>query len=65
MKDIVEHMEDGAEAAHDRMLQPDGRLKCDCGRIFDDSAEGGTLSPDPYAMPVCGDCFEKAFGPDV
>jgi len=59
MRDIVEHLEVGAEIAYDEMLQPDGRLKCWCGKLFDPNEEGGTVSPNPYAMPICGDCFEK------
>lgn len=50
-----------AEAAYDEMIQPDGRMKCPCGELFDPDSEGGTLSPDPYAMPVCGKCCEEYF----
>lgn len=32
--------------------------RCSCGREFDLS-EGTTLSPDPYAIPVCPKCFEE------
>lgn len=33
---------------------------CSCGRRCKiDDAE--TLSPDPYSIPVCLDCFNKAF----
>ena len=32
---------------------------CCCGNKFELS-QGETLSPDPYAIPVCGECFEKA-----
>ena len=59
MKDIVEHLEDGAEAAYYEMLQPSGQLKCGCGKIFDPDKEGGIVSSNPYDMPVCGDCFSK------
>lgn len=59
MRDILEHLEDGAEASYHEMLQPDGRLKCGCGKIFDADSEGGPISANPYAMPVCGDCFIK------
>jgi len=31
-------------------------LKCGCGKIFDED-EGTVISSNPYAMPVCGDCF--------
>ncbi len=57
MRDFIEQMEDAAEARYERMLQPDGKLKCDCGKLFDADKEGGPVSPNPYAMPVCGDCF--------
>lgn len=59
MRDIIENLEAGAEAGYYEMLQPDGRLKCGCSKIFDVESEGGPISPNPYAMPVCGDCFEK------
>jgi hypothetical protein len=33
-------------------------FKCGCGKWVDiNKAE--TLSPDPYAIPVCPDCFEE------
>ena len=59
MRDILENLEAGAEASYCRMLQTDGRLKCGCDRVFDPKKEGGPISPNPYAMPVCGDCLEK------
>ena len=60
MRDFIERMEDTAESQYYDMLQGDGRLKCSCGRLFDPSDEGGTLSPDPYAMPFCNYCLESA-----
>lgn len=59
MLDILERLEDEAEARYFKMLQPGGKLKCDCGRLFDADKEGATVSSNPYAMPVCGDCFEE------
>lgn len=59
MKDIVEYLEAQAEVAYHEMLQPDGRLKCGCGKLFDPDKEGGVVSPNPYAMPICGNCFKK------
>lgn len=32
---------------------------CSCGDTFN-LDEGETLSPDPYAIPVCPKCFEQA-----
>ena len=58
MRDFIENLEDGAEAAYYRMLQPNGKLKCSCGKLFEPS-QGTVVSPNPYAMPVCEDCFEK------
>jgi len=58
MKDFIENMEDVAESRYYEMIQSDGKLKCGCGRIFDFNKEGGMVSPNPYAMPVCGECFE-------
>jgi len=60
MRDIFEMLEDSAEAMYCEMLQPDGRLKCGCGRIFNPDNEGGTVSPNPYAMPICGECLQDA-----
>lgn len=59
MRDFLECLEDAAEAEYCNMLQSDGRLKCHCGRLFDAEEEGGPVSNNPYAMPVCGECFEK------
>ena len=61
---ILDHIKRGearAESAYFNMVQSDGRFKCDCGKVFDPDDEGGTVTPDPYAMPVCGECLEKAF----
>lgn len=41
MKDFIEYLEAGAEATYYEMLQPDGRLKCKCGKIFNADTEGG------------------------
>jgi hypothetical protein len=34
---------------------------CSCGNKFE-LDKGKTLSPDPYAIPVCEKCFNKAIG---
>jgi len=57
MKDFIEQLEDAAESSYYETLQPDGRLKCSCGRLFE-SAEGAVVSPNPYATPVCPSCFD-------
>jgi hypothetical protein len=44
------------------MVQPDGKLKCDCGNIFDPNEEGGPISCNPYSMPVCGKCIKDVCG---
>lgn len=61
MKDIIENFEDCAEREYDNMLQPDGKLKCFCGNIFDPENEGEVLSSNPWAMPVCNECCKKFF----
>lgn len=62
--DPIERGEASAERAYDELEQPGGMLMCyQCSSIFDPEKEGGTLSPDPYAMPVCGPCFAKDFDP--
>ena len=56
--DPVERMEAAAEAAFDRLHVSGTSIKCpDCGEPLDFEAEGGTMSPNPYAMPVCGKCL--------
>lgn len=59
--DPIERGEASAERAYDEMMQPDGKMKCPCGALFDPNCEGGTISPNPYAMPVCPKCWEGAF----
>ena len=58
MLDQMESWENAAERQYDKMVQPNGKLKCRCGNIFDPDKEGGTLSPNPYALPVCGECLQ-------
>lgn len=36
-----------------------GIATCDCGKEFR-LEDGEALSADPYAIPVCGECFDKA-----
>jgi hypothetical protein len=58
VRDMIEMMEDTAEAMLDDMMQPDGRLRCSCGRLFR-LEDGQPISPNPYAMPVCPTCFDE------
>ena len=60
MKDIFELYEDAAERRYFDKIQPDGQFKCDCGNLFDPAIEGGVASNNPWAMPVCGNCFDDA-----
>ena len=56
--DPIERGEASCES-WDAKAHVDGdNYRCDCGKIFDIN-EGVTLSPDPYAIPVCPDCFEE------
>jgi hypothetical protein len=60
--DPIERGEARAEAAYDEMIQPEGKWKCPCGRIYDPKEEGENyLYPDPYAPPSCGQCAEEYF----
>lgn len=61
--DPIERGEAYAERAFDERSSPEGFL-CDCGRRFDPDSEGGTISPNPWAMPVCGVCLANAY-PDM
>ena len=58
MRDFIENLEGAAEADYYEMLQPDGRLRCGCGKLFDE-LDGQFISVNPYSMPVCNDCFDK------
>lgn len=58
--DPIQRGEAAAEDWYFSHLQPDGRLKCcQCANVFDPEKEGGTISPDPYAPMVCGECLCK------
>jgi len=59
LPDIIERLESSAERQYEDMLQPDGMLKCFCGNLFKEG-EGDVLSPNPYAMPSCPNCVDKA-----
>lgn len=54
----VESMETAAADRYDEMLQPNGQLKCGCGELFNED-EGVTVSPNPWAEPVCPKCFDR------
>lgn len=58
MLDQIESMEYAAERAYDQMDQGNGMLKCTCGKLFHYD-DGHVVSPDPWAMPVCPDCFDE------
>lgn len=58
--DPIERAEAGAEAAYYDLYQGNGMIKCYmCDNVFPED-EGEILSPDPYAMPACPSCAEKA-----
>ena len=58
MRDIIENFEAAAESAYEDMLQPNGMLKCGCGKLFKEY-DGTVVSPNSYAATVCGYCFEE------
>ena len=59
MRDILEHLEAGAETRFEQMVEgvPDGYFRCDCGRIVP-IAEGVPRNYNPYSMPMCGYCMD-------
>lgn len=60
--DPVQRGEASAERAFDELSQPGGLFKCyQCDALFDPDKEGGTITPDPYAMPVCAKCYDEAY----
>lgn len=56
--DLIERGEKRFEAWAFEAEQSDGRFKCCCGRIFD-LKDAETVSPDPYAIPICPTCFAE------
>ncbi len=60
VEDHIERGEASCEAWEEEARQPDGRYKCCCGKLFI-LEDGETLSPDPYAIPVCRICARKYF----
>lgn len=61
--DPIERAEAAAEYQFDQLEQHGGKMRCyQCDAIFDPDKEGGTISPNPYAMPVCGKCLKEEMG---
>ena len=64
--DIAERGERRAEGWAALNVRGD-EFTCGCGTVCD-LERGETLSPDPYAIPVCPLCFDRAmleqYGPD-
>lgn len=56
--DPIERAEASIENWYYDNLQPDGRLKCSCGRLFklEDGVDSG---PSPWAIPMCPTCGEE------
>ena len=54
-------VERGEVSAEEHMIN--NMFKCGCGKLVDIN-EAETLSPDPYAIPVCHDCFDEWWGSD-
>ncbi len=36
------------------------KFRCSCGKMCN-LVDGMTMTPDPYAIPICSMCFETAF----
>jgi hypothetical protein len=63
MKDFIERAEDAAEREYDEITKdaPVGFYKCPgCGKVASLEDDAHPISPDPWAMPGCGDCLEAA-----
>lgn len=59
MRDFLETLEDRAEAwAIDNMRGDE--FKCSCGK-WCKLSEGETMSPNPYAIPLCRQCFDDEY----
>ena len=56
--DPIERGEQRCEAWAADNVQGDC-FTCSCGNVCN-LGDAETLSPDPYAIPVCGECFDKA-----
>lgn len=59
MLDQIEMWEESAERTLDDMAQPDGRLKCFCGELFE-MKDACQISPNPWSPPACPKCYERA-----
>ena len=57
LPDPIESMEASAERWADDNIKGN-MFKCSCGK-WCSIMDGETLSPDPYAIPVCPDCFNE------
>ena len=58
MNDFIGNLEDAADVRWLKAEQPDGRIKCGCGSIFDPTKEG-IISDNPYSLPVCDKCCNE------
>ena len=58
MLDPIERSESRIESWAQDNVDGD-RFRCSCGK-WCEFMLGETLSPDPYAEPVCPECFERA-----
>jgi hypothetical protein len=60
MMDQVERMEAAAESAFDAAMVTSGKIRCpQCDEPFLFEEEGGPISANPYALPVCGKCLSE------
>ena len=56
MMDPIERGEARCEAWYAEAVRPDGRVKCQCGRLFN-LEDGETLTSDPFGIPICRNCL--------
>ena len=65
LPDLIEQKEACAERQYDDATKglPPGKMRCQCGKVVDED-DMHPISPDPYSMPGCGECFANHFGED-
>ena len=57
LPDLIERMEASAERWAEEYIK-DNLFKCGCGKMCE-LKDGQPISNNPFAPPVCPDCFEE------
>ena len=60
MYDFIENLENSAERRLDELHISGTTIHCpNCNAPFDYEKEGGTITPNPYEIPVCNKCLNE------